>query len=133
MLFALFQAKFAIITPALITGVCRAIRFWAYLLLWYYLYYWFAPLQHMTWHPDGIFFKMGVLDFAGGTVVHMSAGWAALAGAIFLGKEKHKSKSCSYHLCFTRNRFVWFGWFGFNAGSALGSNGLAVQALGTTL
>jgi Amt family ammonium transporter len=54
----------------------------------------------MTWHPDGIFFKMGVLDFAGGTVVHMSAGWAALAGAIFLGKEKYKSKSCSYQFMF---------------------------------
>jgi Amt family ammonium transporter len=88
----LFQAKFAIITPALITGAfAERIRFWAYLLfmvLFILLVY--APLAHMTWHPDGIFFKMGVLDFAGGTVVHMSAGWAALAGAIFLGKRKYK-------------------------------------------
>ena len=135
MLFALFQAKFAIITPALITGAfAERIRFWAYLLfmvLFILLVY--APLAHMTWHPDGIFFKMGVLDFAGGTVVHMSAGWAALAGAIFLGKRKiQKVNPARITYVLLGTGLLWFGWFGFNAGSALGANGLAVQALGTT-
>lgn len=135
LLFALFQAKFAIITPALITGAfAERIRFWAYLLfmvLFILLIY--TPLCHMTWHPEGLFFKMGVLDFAGGTVVHMSAGWAALAGAIFLGKRKNQKVNparITYVLLGTG--LLWFGWFGFNAGSALGANGLAVQALGTT-
>ena len=90
MLYALFQAKFAIITPALITGAfAERIRFWAYMsFMVLFILFIYTPLCHMTWHEDGIFFKMGVLDFAGGTVVHMSAGWAALAGAIFLGKRK---------------------------------------------
>ncbi len=135
MLFALFQAKFAIITPSLITGAfAERIRFWAYLLfmvLFILLIY--APLAHMTWHPEGIFFKMGVLDFAGGTVVHMSAGWAALAGAIFLGKRKiQKVNPARITYVLLGTGLLWFGWFGFNAGSALGSNVLAVQALGTT-
>ena len=135
MLFALFQAKFAIITPALITGAfAERIRFWAYLLfmvLFILLVY--TPLAHMTWHPDGILFKMGVLDFAGGTVVHMSAGWAALAGAIFLGKRKaEKGNPARITYVMLGTGLLWFGWFGFNAGSALGANGLAVQALGTT-
>lgn len=135
MLFALFQAKFAIITPALITGAfAERIRFWAYLLfmvLFILLIY--SPLCHMTWHPDGLFFKMGVLDFAGGTVVHMSAGWAALAGAIFLGKRKvQKVNPARITYVLLGTGLLWFGWFGFNAGSAMGANGLAVQALGTT-
>jgi ammonium transporter, Amt family len=135
MLFALFQAKFAIITPALITGAfAERIRFWAYLLfmvLFILLIY--APLAHMTWHPEGLFFKMGVLDFAGGTVVHMSAGWAALAGAMFLGKRKvQKVNPARITYVLLGTGLLWFGWFGFNAGSALGANGLAVQALGTT-
>ncbi|CAM3018667.1 ammonium transporter [Flavobacterium frigoris] len=135
LLFALFQAKFAIITPALITGAfAERIRFWAYLLfmvLFIILVY--APLCHMTWHPEGLFFKMGVLDFAGGTVVHMSAGWAALAGAMFLGKRKaQKSNPARITYVLLGTGLLWFGWFGFNAGSALGANGLAVQALGTT-
>jgi Amt family ammonium transporter len=90
LLFALFQAKFAIITPALVTGAfAERIRFWAYLLFMVlFILVVYAPLAHCTWHPDGLLFKLGVLDFAGGTVVHMSAGWAALAGAIFLGKRK---------------------------------------------
>jgi Amt family ammonium transporter len=135
LLFALFQAKFAIITPALITGAfAERIRFWAYMLfmvLFILLIY--APLCHMTWHPDGLFFKMGVLDFAGGTVVHMSAGWAALAGAMFLGKRKtQKSNPARITYVLLGTGLLWFGWFGFNAGSALGANGIAVQALGTT-
>jgi Amt family ammonium transporter len=135
MLFALFQAKFAIITPALITGAfAERIRFWAYLLFMVlFILFIYTPLAHMTWHPDGLFFKMGVLDFAGGTVVHMSAGWAALAGAIFLGKRKvQKVNPARITYVLLGTGLLWFGWFGFNAGSALGSNGLAVQALGTT-
>lgn len=135
MLFALFQAKFAIITPALITGAfAERVRFWAYLLFMVlFIIIIYAPLAHMTWHPDGIFFKMGVLDFAGGTVVHMSAGWAALAGAIFLGKRKiQKVNPARITYVLLGTGLLWFGWFGFNAGSALGANGLAVQALGTT-
>lgn len=135
MLFALFQAKFAIITPALITGAfAERVRFWAYLLFMVlFILFIYSPLAHMTWHPDGIFFKMGVLDFAGGTVVHMSAGWAALAGAMFLGKRKvQKVNPARITYVLLGTGLLWFGWFGFNAGSALGSNGLAVQALGTT-
>ena len=135
LLFALFQAKFAIITPALITGAfAERIRFWAYLLFMVlFIIFIYTPLAHCTWHPNGIFFKMGILDFAGGIVVHMSAGWAALAGAMFLGKRKNQKTSparITYVLLGTG--LLWFGWFGFNAGSALGANGLAVQALSTT-
>ena len=135
MLFALFQAKFAIITPALITGAfAERIRFWAYLLFMVlFILFIYTPLAHMTWHPEGIFFKMGVLDFAGGTVVHMSAGWAALAGAIFLGKRKaEKPNPARITYVLLGPGLLWFGWFGFNSGSALGANGIAVQALGTT-
>jgi ammonium transporter, Amt family len=135
MLFALFQAKFAIITPALITGAfAERIRFWAYLLFMVlFILVVYTPLAHCTWHPDGVFFKMGVLDFAGGTVVHMSAGWAALAGAMFLGKRKvQKVNPARITYVLLGTGLLWFGWFGFNAGSALGANGLAVQALGTT-
>lgn len=135
LLFALFQAKFAIITPALITGAfAERIRFWAYLLFMvFFILVVYAPLAHMTWHPEGIFFKMGVLDFAGGTVVHMSAGWAALAGAMFLGKRKvQKVNPARITYVLLGTGLLWFGWFGFNAGSAMGANGLAVQALGTT-
>jgi Amt family ammonium transporter len=135
LLFAFFQAKFAIITPALITGAfAERIRFWAYLLFMVlFILVVYAPLCHMTWHPDGLFFKMGVLDFAGGTVVHMSAGWAALAGAIFLGKRKvQKVNPARITYVLLGTGLLWFGWFGFNAGSAVGANGLAAQALGTT-
>jgi Amt family ammonium transporter len=134
-LFALFQAKFAIITPALITGAfAERVRFWAYLLFMVlFILVVYAPLCHMTWHPDGIFFGWGVLDFAGGTVVHMSAGWAALAGAIFLGKRKvQKANPARITYVLLGTGLLWFGWFGFNAGSAVGSGSLAAQALGTT-
>jgi ammonium transporter, Amt family len=135
LLFALFQAKFAIITPALITGAfAERVRFWAYLLfMLFFVLFVYAPVAHCTWHPDGIFFKMGVLDFAGGVAVHMTAGWAALAGALFLGKRKniqHNPARITYVLLGTG--LLWFGWFGFNAGSAMGANTLAVQALSTT-
>ncbi len=135
LLFALFQAKFAIITPALITGAfAERIRFWGYLLFMvFFILLVYAPLCHMTWHPEGFFFKMGVLDFAGGTVVHMSAGWAALAGAMFLGKRKvQKVNPARITYVLLGTGLLWFGWFGFNAGSAMGANSLAVQALATT-
>lgn len=135
LLFALFQAKFAIITPALITGAfAERIRFWGYLLFMVlFILFVYTPLAHCTWHPDGLFFKLNILDFAGGIVVHMSAGWAALAGAIFLGKRKNqKGNPARITYVLLGTGLLWFGWFGFNAGSALGANGLAVQALSTT-
>lgn len=135
LLFALFQAKFAIITPAIVTGAfAERIRFWAYLLFMVlFILFVYTPLAHMTWHPDGLLFNLGVLDFAGGTVVHMSAGWAALAGAMFLGKRKvPKANPARITYVLLGTGLLWFGWFGFNAGSAMGANGLAAQALGTT-
>lgn len=134
-LFAMFQLKFAVITPALITGAfAERIRFNSYIIfLCLFMIFIYAPLAHSTWHPDGFLFKLGVLDFAGGTVVHMSAGWAALASALYLKQRNQKAHSparISYVLLGTG--LLWFGWFGFNAGSALGSNALAATALGTT-
>src|ERR1700761_7664775 len=89
LLFAMYQLKFAIITPALITGAfAQRIRFNSYIIfLCLFSIFIFSPLAHCTWHPDGILSKLGVLDFAGGTVVHMSAGWAALASALYLKKR----------------------------------------------
>ncbi len=138
-LFAAFQLKFAIITPALITGgFAERVRFWGYLLfmvLFSLLIY--CPLAHWTWHPDGWLFRWGVLDFAGGTVVHISAGFAALAGALAVGRRRthqdghqHQATNVPYVLLGTG--LLWFGWFGFNAGSALGANATAVQAFVTT-
>lgn len=134
-IFAFFQLKFAIITPALITGAfAERIRFTSYLLficLFTILIY--SPLAHATWHPNGFLFKLGVLDFAGGTVVHMSAGIAALAGAIYLKRRnepEHKPARVTYVLLGTG--LLWFGWFGFNGGSAMGANNLAATALATT-
>ncbi len=139
MLFALFQLKFAIITPALITGsFAERVRFSGYLLficLFSLLIY--CPLAHMAWHPDGLLFKWGVLDFAGGTVVHISAGLAALVGAYIL-KQRHAHVENVAHapanIPFVRlgTGLLWFGWFGFNAGSALAANGQAVLAFATT-
>ncbi len=138
-LFSVFQLMFAIITPGLVVGaVAERIRFTAYILfisLFAILVY--APLAHWSWHPDGFLFKMGALDFAGGTVVHISAGCAALAGALVLKRRKthleHKEippANIPYVLIGTG--LLWFGWFGFNAGSALGANSLAASAFVTT-
>lgn len=134
-LFAMFQLKFAVITPALITGAfAERIRFNSYLIfLCLFMIFIYTPLAHATWHPDGVFFQHGVLDFAGGTVVHMSAGWAALASAIFLkGRTDpaHTPARISYVILGTG--LLWFGWFGFNAGSAGGAGTLAATALATT-
>jgi Amt family ammonium transporter len=138
-LFALFQLKFAIITPALITGAfAERMRFSSYLLfitLFSLLVY--APLAHWTWHPQGFLRQMGVLDFAGGTVVHMAAGFAALAGALALGRRKsHLAKvahvPANVPFVLLGTGMLWFGWFGFNAGSALAANESAAQAFLTT-
>jgi Amt family ammonium transporter len=137
--FSMFQLKFAIITPALITGsFAERVRFSSYLLfivLFSLVIY--CPLAHMTWHPQGLFFKWGVKDFAGGTVVHMSAGFAALAGAMILGRRKahreqetHSPANVPYVILGTG--LLWFGWFGFNAGSATAANGTAALAFATT-
>ena len=138
-LFSMFQLMFAIITPGLVVGaVAERIRFNAYILftvLFCILVY--APLAHWSWHPDGFLFKWGALDFAGGTVVHISAGCAALAGALVLKRrrvhlegEEVPPANVPYVLIGTG--LLWFGWFGFNAGSALGANALAVSAFATT-
>lgn len=134
-LFVFFQLKFAIVTPALITGAfAERIRFTSYLLfICLFSLFIYCPLAHATWHPQGILFKLGVLDFAGGTVVHMSAGWAALACALYMKKRSdvaHNPARITYVLLGTG--LLWFGWFGFNAGSAFGANGLAAIALATT-
>jgi Amt family ammonium transporter len=131
-LFALFQMKFAIITPALITGsFAERVKFSGYLVfmvLWSVFIY--APLAHWTWHPNGFLHNMGVLDFAGGTVVHMAAGFAALAGALFLGQRQTKKQYRPANIPFVLlgTGLLWFGWFGFNAGSAIAANGQAVDA-----
>lgn len=136
-LFAFFQLKFAIITPALVTGTfAERVRFKSYivfLVLFSLLIY--APLAHWTWHPEGFLFKMGVLDFAGGTVVHMSAGFAALAASIYLrnkGEEKKPISPANIPFVLLGTGLLWFGWFGFNAGSAVGAGPLAASAFATT-
>jgi Amt family ammonium transporter len=139
LLFSMFQLKFAVLAPALITGsFAERVRFSAYLLfmvLFSVVIY--SPLAHMTWHPQGLFAQWGVKDFAGGTVVHISAGFAALAGAIFLGRRQahmsnvtHEPANIPYVMLGTG--MLWFGWFGFNAGSALAADGVAVLAFATT-
>lgn len=139
LLFALFQLKFAIITPALITGsFAERVKFNSYLIficLFSLLIY--SPLAHWTWHPEGFLRKWGVLDFAGGAVVHMSAGFAALAGALILGKRKfhyngHSLPPANIPFILLGTGLLWFGWFGFNAGSALSANATAVLAFATT-
>jgi Amt family ammonium transporter len=138
-LFSLFQLMFAIITPGLVVGaVAERIRFTAYvmfIILFSLLVY--APVAHWSWHPEGFLAKMGVWDFAGGTVVHITAGCAALAGALVLKRRKsHEQKAeippANVPYVLIGTGLLWFGWFGFNAGSAVGSSPLAVNAFGTT-
>jgi Amt family ammonium transporter len=125
LVFVMFQGKFAIITPALISGaVAERMKFSTYvlfILLWSTLIY--DPLAHWVWAPEGWLFKMGVLDFAGGTVVHISAGFGALALALVLGPRRGYPKEPilphNLPLVLTGAGLLWFGWFGFNAGSAV--------------
>jgi ammonium transporter, Amt family len=138
LLFMAFQLMFAIITPALITGsIAERMRFpafSAFILLWATFIY--DPLAHWVWGVGGFLRTLGALDFAGGTVVHISSGISGLVAALVLGKRKgHGSEPMApHHLPMTilGAGLLWFGWFGFNAGSALGANGLAAIALVTT-
>jgi Amt family ammonium transporter len=138
-LFAFFQLMFAVITPGLVVGaVAERIRFTAFVLftvLFSLLVY--APLAHWSWHPDGFLAKMGALDFAGGTVVHISAGCAALAGALVLKRRKvhianKEIPPANIPYVLIGTGLLWFGWFGFNAGSATAANALSVSAFATT-
>lgn len=136
--FMIFQAMFAIITPALITGAfAERMKFSAFLifvLLWSTFVY--SPLAHWVWGAGGWLGNIGALDFAGGTVVHISSGASALAAAILISKRKGYGKEQfiphNLPMTITGTAILWFGWFGFNAGSALASNGLAVGAFVTT-
>jgi ammonium transporter, Amt family len=132
--FCAFQLMFAIITPALITGaIADRMKFRAWVVFlgaWLVLVY--APVAHWVFAPAGWLFRMGALDFAGGTVVHINAGIAALAVILVLGKRRGWPNETMppHSLPFTLlgTGILWFGWFGFNAGSALAANGLAAQA-----
>ncbi|HEX2484609.1 MAG TPA: ammonium transporter, partial [Myxococcota bacterium] len=134
LIFVMFQCMFAIITPALILGaVAERMKFSAYVAfisLW--LLFVYCPLAYMVWNANGWIFKAGGLDFAGGLVVHMSSGFSALALSIVLGKRtgfgKEPMPPHSVPLCMIGAGLLWAGWFGFNAGSALGANGLAASA-----
>ncbi len=139
LLFSLFQLMFAIITPGLVVGaVAERIKFASYTLfivLFTLLVY--APLAHWSWHPQGFLAKMGCLDFAGGTVVHISAGCAALAGALVLKRRKSHLENkeippANIPYVLIGTGLLWFGWFGFNAGSALAANTLAISSFATT-
>ena len=137
LLFMIFQMMFAVITPALIIGAfAERMKFSAFLvfsLLWATLVY--DPMAHWVWGVGGWLRDLGALDFAGGTVVHINAGMAALAAALVLGKRKgYPDTSPPHNLPFAilGAALLWFGWFGFNAGSALGAGGLAVSAFVAT-
>ncbi len=133
-LFAGFQMMFAAITPALITGAfAERKRFGAFVLftiLWSVLVY--SPLAHWVWAADGWLFKLGALDFAGGTVVHISSGVSALVVALLIGRRAVNGDRMEPHdvpMTVLGAGLLWFGWFGFNAGSAVAANGLAANAL----
>ena len=131
LLFIAFQGMFAIITPALITGAfVERFKFTTYLVflvLWLTLVY--APICHWVWHENGWLWDMGALDFAGGTVVHINAGIAAVAAAVMVGKRRNPGiEPHNVPYVVLGAGLLWFGWFGFNAGSAVAANSLAVSA-----
>ncbi len=136
--FMAFQMMFAIITPALITGAfAERKRFKAFVLFsvaWSTLVY--APVAHWVWSPDGWLAGLGVLDFAGGTVVHLASGVAALVAALIIGRRmgllEPATEPHDVPMTVLGASLLWFGWFGFNAGSALSANGVAAVALVTT-
>jgi len=153
LLFFAFQLKFAAITPALIIGACaERIKFRSlliFIVLWSTLIY--APIAHWVWNPDGWLRSLGAIDFAGGIVVHISAGLSALAAALVVGRRKGCGIPWKEHMKGLGEKgnasefkptnipyvilgagLLWFGWFGFNGGSALAANDLAVSALVTT-
>ncbi|OGO56239.1 MAG: ammonia channel protein [Chloroflexi bacterium RBG_16_69_14] len=136
-LFASFQLMFAAITPALITGAfAERKRFGSFVLftiLWSIVVY--APLAHWVWSVDGWLFKLGALDFAGGTVVHISSGVSALVVALIIGRRRMNGEASEPHdvpMTVLGAGLLWFGWFGFNAGSAVAANGLAASAFTVT-
>jgi ammonium transporter, Amt family len=137
-LYMSYQLMFAVITPALITGaIADRVRFGAWALfvgIWVVVVY--APVAHWVFAPAGWLARRGALDFAGGTVVHVNAGVAALAVVLVIGRRRGWPRSPmpphSLPLTLVGTGILWFGWFGFNAGSALRANGLAVQALVNT-
>ena len=133
-LFAAFQLMFAAITPALITGAFaerkRFASFVLFTVLWSILVY--SPIAHWVWASDGWLFKLGALDFAGGTVVHASSGVSALIVALLIGRRVANGEPLEPHdipMTVLGAGLLWFGWFGFNAGSALGASGIAANAL----
>jgi Amt family ammonium transporter len=136
--FAMFQGKFAIITPALIAGAfAERVKFRGYCIfiaLWSLLVY--NPLCHWVWAEDGFLFKKGAIDFAGGTVIHISAGSAALVAALYLGARRGYPKTAMHpsNLVMTLMGagLLWVGWFGFNAGSSVSSGLVTAQALTVT-
>ncbi len=136
LVFMIFQCMFAVITPALIIGAfAERMKFSAFILFtiaWSLLVY--SPVAHMVWSADGWLFKMGALDFAGGTVVHVTAGIASLVVAIMIGRRKYLKSTPPHNLVFTMMgaALLWFGWFGFNAGSGLAADGLAASAFVVT-
>ena len=139
LVFAAFQMSFAAITSALIIGaLVERVRFSAIILfsaLWLTIVY--APLAHMVWASEGLLFRFGAIDFAGGTVVHVNAGVAGLVGVLFAGPRighlKEAMPPHSLALTMVGAGLLWVGWFGFNAGSALEASGLAAVALVNTL
>jgi Amt family ammonium transporter len=139
LVFAAFQMSFSAITGALVIGaLVERVRFSAVMMfaaLWLTLVY--APIAHMVWSPDGLLFKMGAIDFAGGTVVHINAGVAGMVGLAFAGPRiGHLREAMPPHslaLTMVGAGLLWVGWFGFNAGSALEANGLAAVAMVNTL
>jgi Amt family ammonium transporter len=132
--FMAFQMMFAVITPALISGAyAERLKFSTYIvftILWLLLVY--APICHWVWHPHGWVFEDGGLDFAGGLVVHASSGVSALVFALILGKRRRPSPPHNLPMVLTGAGLLWFGWFGFNAGSALSAGGVATLALVNT-
>lgn len=136
MIFVMFQCMFAVITPALIIGGFaerfKFSSFLVFIVLWELIVY--VPMAHMVWNANGWLYKLGALDFAGGTVVHINAGIAALVAAIFLGKRKNLKPMPPHNLPFTLigAAMLWFGWFGFNAGSGLAADGVAANAFMVT-
>ena len=138
MLFMMFQGMFAIIAPAILTGAfAERMKFSSYVLfmvLWVTLVY--APVAHWVWAEDGWIFKIGALDFAGGNVVHITSGVGALAAALIVGKRlgfgTEPMESHNVPMVVLGAGMLWFGWFGFNAGSALAANSTAVNAFVVT-
>lgn len=134
-IFAMFQMMFAIITPTLISGsLAERVNFSGWMLfmcVWHLVVY--CPLAHIVWHPEGALRNWGVIDFAGGIVVEMASGYGALAGAFFLGPRKYPTATpANIPFIMLGTALFWFGWLGFNAGSALSAGSLACQTFATT-